>query len=405
MAASNWDAALKDLLRHEGGNDDDPRDPGGRTSRGIIQWEYDRYRDSKGKPRRDVWMADQAEVVDIYRTEYWAALRCDDLPSGVDYCTFDFGVNSGIVLSVKALQNAVGAEDDGKVGPETIALAKQADAKDLIDDICDERMELLKSLSTWRTFGRGWTTRVSDVRALAKQMADQASPAPAGRSLLQAIIDFLVGFLPKKAAPPKPLDLAGRIVRAMKVRGYKLDTAPGEVNIVYVEGMEPDGTKNDNAPDKWNDLRCVIGFDGDTPVMRGIWKATTEPGKYYGEQHIINPKGAAHIEFGQYPAWRVGFHRNDMNRPALVQTGGPVKVRRTRDMTRQGPLDTGYFGINQHDGQNGDPESIGSHSAGCLVVRSVAQHAEFMKLVKSDPRYVVARGFVFSTTIMPASEI
>src|SRR5258705_8638798 len=70
----NFDACLKPLLEHEGGNDDDPQDPGGRTSRGIIQSEYDRYRARKGKPKRDVWTADDAEVDEIYQTEYWDAL-------------------------------------------------------------------------------------------------------------------------------------------------------------------------------------------------------------------------------------------------------------------------------------------------------------------------------------------
>ena len=59
------------------------------------------------------------------------------------------------------------------------------------------------------------------------------------------------------------------------------DRDTGEINIVYVEGLNEDGTVNDDAADKWNDLRVVIGFEGDKPVILGKWRATTEPGAYY----------------------------------------------------------------------------------------------------------------------------
>ena len=38
----------------------------------------------------------------IYR-KYWDAQRCDELPAGVDYAVFDYGVNSGIGRSGKVL--------------------------------------------------------------------------------------------------------------------------------------------------------------------------------------------------------------------------------------------------------------------------------------------------------------
>jgi len=50
----NCPEIYKTVRVFERGNDDDPQDPGGRTSRGIIQREYDKYSDRKGLPRRDV---------------------------------------------------------------------------------------------------------------------------------------------------------------------------------------------------------------------------------------------------------------------------------------------------------------------------------------------------------------
>ena len=108
MAASSYDDALARVLVHEGGNDDDPRDPGGRTSRGILQSEWDIWRKTHAGLPGDVWQAPQKEIEAIYRQKYWDALRCDDLPAGVDYAVFDYGVNSGIGRAAKVLQRLIG---------------------------------------------------------------------------------------------------------------------------------------------------------------------------------------------------------------------------------------------------------------------------------------------------------
>ena len=63
-------------------DDDDPRDPGGRTSRGITQNEWNNWRASHPGLPADVWQAPQEQVEAIYRLNYWNALACDQLPAG-----------------------------------------------------------------------------------------------------------------------------------------------------------------------------------------------------------------------------------------------------------------------------------------------------------------------------------
>lgn len=178
MAASSYDEALSRLLVHEGGNDDDPRDPGGRTSRGILQREWDKWRQTHPGLPSDVWEAPQDQVVAIYRQKYWDALRCDELPPGVDYAVFDYGVNSGIGRSSKVLQGIVGVTQDGEIGPNTLAAVASSNPKDLVARICDERLSFLQGLKTWPTFGRGWARRVAEVRAVALEMASHAPAVP-----------------------------------------------------------------------------------------------------------------------------------------------------------------------------------------------------------------------------------
>lgn len=211
------------VLRDEGGNDDDPRDPGGRTSRGILQREWDAWRETHPGLPSDVWQAPQDQVLAIYREKYWNALSCDDLPAGVDYAVMDYGVNSGIVRTAKILQRFVGAQVDGEIGPQTIAATAVHDPATLVKQICDERLTFLQGLNTWATFGRGWTRRVQGVRSAALGMVEAAPvipptgqwPVPADTALaqilqrLKALENLMTAGPASPTTPPLPqIDLA-----------------------------------------------------------------------------------------------------------------------------------------------------------------------------------------------------
>jgi hypothetical protein len=191
---------------------------------------------------------------------------------------------------------------------------------------------------------------------------------------------------------------------AMQKAGYPLELDRAYVNIVYIEGMDTDFNKNDNRPNEFNDLRCVLIGRAGALSLAGRWEATTEPSKYWTD-HPMNPGGAARIAFGQQKCWQVGYHHQDENHEALVQTGGPVRVYRdqNKDASREGDkVDVGEFGINQHHGYDLPHGDLGKSSAGCLVGRMRKGHHEFMDTVKSDPRYREDKKFVFTTTVMPA---
>lgn len=174
MAAESFAPALAAVLRHEGGYSNHPDDPGGPTMKGIIQRVYDAWRRSKGLPERPVREIEDAELKEIYRRQYWDAVRADELPAGIDYVVFDGAVNSGPAQSAKWLQRALGLSADGQVGEVTLnaarTAAEHAPAR-LVDDICDRRLAMLQALRTWPVFGKGWGRRVADVRKLGKSWA------------------------------------------------------------------------------------------------------------------------------------------------------------------------------------------------------------------------------------------
>jgi len=158
----NFKICLAAVLKEEGGNDDDPRDPGGRTSRGVIQREWDAWRKSHPGLPEDVWNAPQVQIEAIYREQYWLPL-CPELPSGLDLEFFDFCVNSGRTQAVRTLQRALGVGVDGMVGILTKQAIKDANIQDLIRTYSQKREEFYRSLDKFDVFGKGWLARTARI--------------------------------------------------------------------------------------------------------------------------------------------------------------------------------------------------------------------------------------------------
>lgn len=164
----NFDLALKYVLVDEGGNDDDPQDHGGRTSRGITQREFDtRY-------SGDVWQATDDQIKSIYHDQYWEPY-CDKLPSGVDYLFFDISVNAGRSRAVKSFQQALGIPVDGMVGVITLDAISKVDQVKLIQDVSEVRRNFYKNLAQFPRFGKGWLRRVDHCERQALAMVNVVS--------------------------------------------------------------------------------------------------------------------------------------------------------------------------------------------------------------------------------------
>ena len=161
MATGNFEKCMPYILRYEGGFSNDSHDSGHETMQGITLAVYRQsypgatVSDLRGMPanRRDA----------IYRSLYWNAAGCEELPRGLDLCNFDAAVNSG-------------------VGAAKRWLARSA-ALTLVDRIhlfSAARLSMLHGLSTFKWFGKGWTARVAGIEAASVRMAlgtDARAPA------------------------------------------------------------------------------------------------------------------------------------------------------------------------------------------------------------------------------------
>ncbi len=160
----------------EGGYVDDPADPGGATHFGITLTTLSRVR-GRVATKAELTALQQDEAAAIYRQKYWDTIRADDLPAGIDYAVFDAAVHSGPRQATLWLQAALKVKADGVIGPETLAAGAAADAACVIQACCDARLAMLRGLSTFNRFGRGWESRIERVRRDALGLTRKAAPS------------------------------------------------------------------------------------------------------------------------------------------------------------------------------------------------------------------------------------
>ena len=163
---ANYDKCLETILHHEGGYVNHPKDPGGETNLGVTKRVYEEFGGTKDMKELTV-----EDVAPIYKKGYWDKMRGDDLPNGLDLCVFDFGVNAGPGRAAKYLQTMIGTVADGGIGPNTLkaveAYVSEHGIEKSIKNFQEARQEYYEKLSTFATFGKGWTRRVEETTKLA----------------------------------------------------------------------------------------------------------------------------------------------------------------------------------------------------------------------------------------------
>lgn len=148
----DFDLAFEQLIGHEGGYVNDPRDGGGETNFGISKRSY---------PDEDIkgMTLERAQV--IYARDYWGPAGCDALPDEAKFQVFDMAVNSGVKAAVLAVQSAVGETADGVLGPHTLTAIQGMPATRFIARFNGARLSYMAALTNWPAFGRGWCRRVA----------------------------------------------------------------------------------------------------------------------------------------------------------------------------------------------------------------------------------------------------
>jgi lysozyme family protein len=147
------------VLKNEGGYCWHKDDPGGETNMGICKRYY---------PNEDIKNLTRERAVQIYYTDYWRPMHLDKLKDeNLILQVFDFGVNAGIKTSVKLLQEVIGTDSDGVIGPITAYLANNYKG-DLLENFINARkdfyLNLVERKPRLEVFLRGWLHRINKTK-------------------------------------------------------------------------------------------------------------------------------------------------------------------------------------------------------------------------------------------------
>lgn len=183
---NNFSYCLTWVLKHEGGFVNHPADPGGMTNLGITAQTYAEYtgRRLSTITEKEMRSLTPELVAPIYKRKYWDKCKCDQLPSGIDYAVFDYAVNSGPARAIKHLQQCLAVKDDGLLGPITMKCVLEAVPEELLREYMQRREDFLRGLKTFKTFGKGWTSRVTEVETKAMQLINVNSVADQSTSFI-----------------------------------------------------------------------------------------------------------------------------------------------------------------------------------------------------------------------------
>lgn len=180
---SNFDAAIRLILMHEGGWVDNPNDPGGATNFGISlrfladhphEGDFDGDGDVDAEDIKNMSIKDATKV---YKQFWWDKYNYGSIPDQtIATKVFDFSVNMGASRAHKILQQALNAAFglkltvDGVLGPASytiLAAVADGDEQKLITAYCDQAwafyQELMVNNPKLAVFKNGWKNRAYSI--------------------------------------------------------------------------------------------------------------------------------------------------------------------------------------------------------------------------------------------------
>jgi lysozyme family protein len=187
MAIENFEQIMNAIFTLEGGFSNDPRDPGGMTNLGVTAraWAAWRRVPLSSITAEKMRNLTQADVLPLYRANYWNLIDGDNLPSGLDAQVMHMEVNAGGVAA-KELQAIVGATQDGVIGDQTLGMIKiycgyiaTGGMLGLIAALVRAQIAYYQSLPEFDIYGNGWVRRVQTISALARSLVPAPTPPQA----------------------------------------------------------------------------------------------------------------------------------------------------------------------------------------------------------------------------------
>ncbi|MDA4848473.1 glycosyl hydrolase 108 family protein [Hoeflea poritis] len=169
---SRFNEIMETVFRWEGGYVDHPDDPGGATNMGITHKVLAKWRGVPAVSKKEVRNLTREEAEEIFRSRYYDVIKGRKLPEPIDLIVMDGAVNHGTKTMVQFLEEALGVEQNGKLGNNDINTLKEATGNEddliaLAVSLADARKQRYLTRPHAVRFIKGWTNRLNDVMAVA----------------------------------------------------------------------------------------------------------------------------------------------------------------------------------------------------------------------------------------------
>lgn len=174
------DDCIAVLLKFEGGDSNNPQDPGGATRAGITQRTLTALRQERAEFASyppSVFDLSQEQVITIYEDTDWVQIHGDALPDGLACIVLNIAVNEGEPTAVRMLQACAQTQQDGVLGPATLAAlhvwrSAYMREQTLAEEFCAHAAVRYAELYPREAqFELGWMRRLFRVYTLATQPA------------------------------------------------------------------------------------------------------------------------------------------------------------------------------------------------------------------------------------------
>lgn len=199
MTIATFETIVPNLFAHEGGFIS--KNP---SNFGISLNVLKGFRGNPKTNLQNLKELTKGEAVQIYKVQYWHAVKGDMLPAGLDYAMCDFALHSGSARAIRELQKILGVTVDGVLGYETIS--KIDEPLGLIVLLCKARLRYMSRLDDWPLYKTAWTLRVEEVRQLAvalykKQSVDINATAVSPGKAVDTRASLIKGLLERDMIP------------------------------------------------------------------------------------------------------------------------------------------------------------------------------------------------------------
>jgi len=170
MYPGRFEEIMESVRKWEGGLTDHPADRGGLTNMGITRDYYATYLGVDRALITDEMIRDLTwdDAKAIYWKNTYTKIGIEKLPEILQPAVTHFAITSGESRAIQKLQLVVGAKQDGKLGPDTLAKVKAMqeklgnDKKLLglyLQEILRYMIRIVKSRPSQIVFLEGWFNR------------------------------------------------------------------------------------------------------------------------------------------------------------------------------------------------------------------------------------------------------